>query len=215
MHSFGASVRRLGFAALCLLCPGLAACSSGRASQGFVTSQLMAAYIPLYQRQILVFGRWGAAVALTPNVAVTNDHNLNFIPADRVIARSRDYDLLYFRTEDHEAPLFANPTVGEQVVAYGEGSSRDVRQAEGAVTALNEFVAPRCDGCPDQRALIYKAKAGEGFSGGPVVDAGTGAVIGITFGYKDDKESGKATRLMYAYDIGLVLDEMHRLVSGQ
>ena len=211
MQRFGASARRLGFVALCLLCPGLVACSSGSASPGFVTPQLMSAYIPLYQRQILVFGRWGAAVALTPNVAVTNDHNLNFIPPDRLIARSRDYDLLFFRTQGHESPLFANPTVGEQVIAYGEGSSRDVRQAEGEVTGLNEFVAPRCDGCLDQRELIYEANAGEGFSGGPVVDANTGAVIGITFGYK---EAGK-DRLMYAYDIGLVLDEMHRLVSGR
>jgi hypothetical protein len=215
MHWFGASARRLGFAALVLLCPGLVACSSGNASQGFVTPQLMSAYIPLYQRQMLLFGRWGAAVALTPNVAVTNDHNLNFISADRLIARSRDYDLLFFRTGGYDAPMFANPTVGEPVVAYGEGSSRDVRQAEGAVTALNEFVAPRCEGCRDQRTFTYNANAGEGFSGGPVVDANTGAVIGITFGYKDDKESGKDTRLMYAYDIGLVLDEMHRLVSGQ
>ena len=175
----------------------------------------MTAYIPLYQQQMLVFGRWGAAVALTPNVAVTNDHNLNFIAPDRVIARSRDYDLLFFRTEGHEAPLFSNPTVGEQVIAYGEGSSRDLRQAQGSVTALNEFVTPRCDGCRNQRAIVYDANAGEGFSGGPVVDAETGAVVGITFGYKDAKQTGKDTRLMYAYDIGLVLDEMHRLVSGR
>ncbi len=215
MRKYGASARRLCIAALSLLCPGLAACSSGSASRGFVTPQLMSAYIPLYQRQTLVLGRWGAAVALTPGVAVTNDHNLNFIPADRLIARSRDYDLLFFRTEGYEAPLFASPAVGEHVVAYGEGSSRDVRQAEGSVTALNEFVVPRCNDCRDQRAITYNANAGEGFSGGPVVDADTGAVVGITFGFKDDTEARTGGRVMYAYDIGLVLDEMHRLVSGQ
>jgi hypothetical protein len=174
----------------------------------------MNAYIPLFQRRMLLFGIWGAAVALTPNVAVTNDHNFYLIPADRLIARSRDYDLLFFRTESHEPPEFGNADIGEQVVAYGEGSGIDVREAAGAVSALNEFVAPRCEGCRDQRAVVYDANAGEGFSGGPVVDAATGAVIGITFGFKDDK-SAQGGRRMYAYDIALVLEEMRRLISPQ
>lgn len=46
----------------------------------------MSAHIPLFQRRMLIYGRWGAAVALTPDIAVTDDHNLNFIPADRVVA---------------------------------------------------------------------------------------------------------------------------------
>jgi S1-C subfamily serine protease len=61
---------------------------------------------------------------------------------------------------------------------------------------------------------VYDANAGEGFSGGPVVDAATGAVIGITFGFKDDK-SAQGGRRMYAYDIALVLEEMRRLISPQ
>ena len=213
MHRVGAPARRVCLAALTLLCLCLTACSAGRPSQGFVNPQLMDAYIPLFQRRNLISGSWGAAVALTPNVAVTNDHNLNFIPADRLIARSRDYDLLFFRTDGlREPPEFGNADIGEQVVAYGEGSARDLRQAAGAVTGLNEFVAPRCAGCRDQRAIVYDADAGEGFSGGPVVDAATGAVIGITFGFKDEKDVPGGRR-MYAYDIGLVLDEMRRLIS--
>ena len=62
---------------------------------------------------------------------------------------------------------------------------------------------------------MYDANAGEGFSGGPVVDAATGAVIGITFGFKDDKRRARRGRRMYAYDIALVLDEMRRLISPQ
>ncbi len=196
--------------ALLCICPG---CSAGRGSPGFVNPRLMDAYIPLFQRRMLIYGEWGAAVSLTPNIAVTDDHNLNLIPADRLVARSRDYDLLFFRTDSHEPPEFANPQIGEPIVAYGQGSRRDLREAKGVVTALDEFVAPRCDSCRDQRAITYDADAGEGFSGGPVVDAGTGAVIGITFGFKDEKDANGGRR-MYAYDIGLVLDEMHRLVSG-
>ena len=172
----------------------------------------MSAYIPLYQRRI--YGRrWGAAVVLTPNIAVTDDHNLNFIPADRLVARSRDYDLLFFRAGQSEPPEFGSATPGEAVIAYGEGSSRNLRQARGVVSAIDEYVAPRCEGCSAQRAIVFAANAGEGFSGGPVVDAATGAVIGITFGYKDDSGVNGGRR-MYAYDIRLVMDEMQRLVSG-
>jgi hypothetical protein len=46
------------------------------------------------------------------------------------------------------------------------------------------------------------------------VDATTGAVIGITFGFKDEKDANGAGRRMYAYDIALVLDEMRRLISS-
>jgi hypothetical protein len=215
MHRVGAPARRRCLAALTLLCLCLTACSAGRPSQGFVNPRLMNAYIPLFQRRNLVSGNWGAAVALTPNVAVTNDHNLNFIPADRLIARSRDYDLLFFRTDGlREPPEFANAVVGEQVIAYGEGSARDLRESPGEVTGLDEFVAPRCDDCRDQRAIVYEADAGEGFSGGPVVDVETGSVIGITFGFKDEKDA-RGGRRMYAYDIALVLDEMRRLISPQ
>lgn len=213
MHFLSALVRRLCFAAPALLCLSLAGCSSGRASENFINPQVMSAYIPLFHRSVLIFGAWGAAVALTPNIAVTNDHNLNLIPAGQVVARSRDYDLLFFRTEGHEAPQFGNPRLGEAVVAYGQGSLRDVREAGGTVSELNTFVVPRCQGCPDQVAFTYDADAGEGFSGGPVVDADSGVVIGITFGFRDEGEHG--ARRMYAYDMALVLDEMRRLISSE
>jgi hypothetical protein len=213
MHVIFALARHLRFAAPALLCIPLAGCSAGHRAEGFVNPQIMSAYIPLFQSKVLIFGAWGAAVALTPNIAVTNDHNLNLIPPDRVVARSRDYDLLFFRTDGHEAPKFGNVRLGEPVVAYGQGSLHDLRDARGTVSQLNIFVAPRCQDCRVQVAFTYDADAGEGFSGGPVVDADSGVVVGITFGFRDDGEHG--ARRMYAYDMALVLDEMRHLISNE
>ena len=59
----------------------------------------MDAYIPLSEGRILILNHWAAGFAIAPNVGVTNDHNLGLIPPERVLARSRDYDLLFFRTD--------------------------------------------------------------------------------------------------------------------
>jgi S1-C subfamily serine protease len=80
------------------------------------------------------------------------------------------------------------------------------------ISSLNEIVAQRCADCLPQSAITFDADAGEGFSGGPVVDATTGAVVGITFGYRDEQD-GKV-RHMFAYDIALVVDEMRRLIHN-
>jgi hypothetical protein len=181
---------------------------------GFVNSRLMDAYIPLFEHHLLVFGRWGAAIAVAPDIAVTNDHNWNFIAPDRVLARSRDYDLLFFRSGQPTTPAFAKAQIGEKVIAYGQGSDNSLREAKGTVAALDQYVARRCQDCPQQPALVFDADAGGGFSGGPVVDARTGAVLGITFGYLDSKEA-KSGRRMYAYDIELVMAEMHRLLGSR
>jgi len=207
-------VRRFWLAGVVLLCPALIACSAGEPSKGFINPALMDAYIPLSQSRMLVLGRWGAALVVAPNVAVTNDHNLNLIPSDRVLARSRDYDLLFFRTGQQAVPDFATALAGEQVIAYGQGSDHDLREAKGMVAALDEYVAPRCADCRTQRAITFDADAGGGFSGGPVVDAATGAVLGVTFGYLNG-QGVKGGRRMYAYDIGLVTAEMHRLLDAR
>jgi len=170
----------------------------------------MSAYIPLSQSYDVVFSRWGAAMIVAPNVAVTNDHNLNFVAPDRLLARSRDYDLLFFRTDSPLVPMTAMARVGDTVIAYGQGRNHDLREAGGKVLALDEYVERRCPDCLAQRALVFSANAGAGFSGGPVVDAKTGAVLGITFGYL----GGDNGRRMYAYDIALVMAEMHRLLDG-
>ena len=205
-------VRRFWLAGLMLSWPALFGCSAGEPSEGFINPGLMNAYIPLSQSRMLVFGRWGAALVVAPNVAVTNDHNLNLISSDRLLGRSRDYDLLFFRTEQRTTPAFASARDGEQVIAYGQGSNHDLREAKGAIAALDEYVAPRCGECRTQQAIAFDANAGGGFSGGPVVDAATGAVLGVTFGYLDG-QGAKGGRRMYAYDIRLVMAEMHRLLD--
>jgi Trypsin-like peptidase domain len=205
------AARYRGLAGLVLIIPVLAGCSAGVASRGFIEARLMDAYIPLSVRTWLLSGRWAAGVAVAPNIAVTNAHNENLIPPQMVLARSRDYDLLFFRTDMAPAPV-ARPQVGEDVIAYGQGSIDELREAKGAIRGLDEYVAPRCAECRAQRAIVFDAEAGGGFSGGPVVDAKSGAVLGITFGYLDGKANNGGRR-MYAYDIDLVLGEMRRLLA--
>jgi hypothetical protein len=204
--------RRWCRAGLFLLLPVLAACSAGRPSNGFIEARLNSAYIPLAEREALVLNHWAAAVAIAPNVGVTNDHNLRFIAPEMVLARSRDYDLLFFRTDKSMPPELAKAVPGEDVIAYGQGASDDLREARGKVASLEEHVRPRCADCPTQRVMIFDARAGGGFSGGPVVDAKSGAVVGITFGYLDGRAADGGRR-MYAYDIDLVMDEMRRLLA--
>lgn len=200
-------------AALCLAA-GLSACvSAGRESAGFIEPRLMGAYIPLSSSKFGLFNNWGAAFTIAPNIAVTNDHNMNFIPAGAILARSRDFDLLFFRQTGGTPALTGRPRAGEEVIAYGQGAADDLREARGVVTGLDEYVPPRCSGCTAQRALVFEAAAGGGFSGGPVVDARTGAVLGITFGYLDNTD-GVRGRRMYAYDIELVISEMRRLLPN-
>jgi hypothetical protein len=197
-----------------LACAALAGCSAGTASGGFVDPKLGQAFIPLSTREFFIFGRWAAAVELAPGIAVTNDHNLGLIPPQRVLARSHDYDLVFFRSEGHEPAITAAPVLGETVVAYGEGASSDLREARGTIASLEEYVASRCSNCVQQRTMVFDADGGGGFSGGPVVDAESGAVLGITFGYLDGRAANGGRR-MYAYDIRLVMAEMHRLLDPQ
>ncbi len=75
---------------------------------------------------------------------------------------------------------------------------------------LDVPVEPRCARCIVQKAFVYDANAGPGFSGGPVVDADTGALVGITFGYLDPN----GRRVMYAYPVSRVRAE-YKFVTGK
>lgn len=188
------------------------ACASpaGTTSTRFLTPQLRDAYIPLYGPG--TFGvRFAAAVAIAPNVAVTNDHNANLVSEDLVLGRSRDYDLLFFRT-DRRAMSFAHARVGQKVIAYGQSGMRGRREATGIVRNLETYLPSRCPQCREQKAMIYDAEAGKGFSGGPVVDATSGAVVGIT-AFLEDGAAENGGRRMYAYDMDLVIAEMRRLLG--
>jgi S1-C subfamily serine protease len=189
----------------------LAGCSTAMRSIAFVTPELNEAYIPLYMGTVIGSSRFAAAVVVAPNVAVTNDHNANLLLESTILARSPAYDLLFFHTERTRVPLIASPKVGQTVIAYGQDGRSRRREAKGVVRQLDARAIALCAGCPERPAMTYDAQAGEGFSGGPVVDVASGAVVGITVGYLDGAAEDGGRR-MYALDMDLVMAEMRRLV---
>jgi hypothetical protein len=196
---------RSSFAALSvsLLTAGCAA-SSGAPATGIAQQAIAAAYLPLHARVHLgIDSADGAAMVIAPHVAVTNAHNANLLDPKDVIGVRQDYDLLFFRTPRTAEPETASVTAGEDVIAYGQGADRELRIAHGVVRAI----VP-CAGCTAPAYFTFAGNAGPGFSGGPVLD-GSGRLIGITFGYKD--EHGQ--RLIYAYDMGRVRAEFSALAK--
>ena len=190
----------------------LLACASGQPSDGFVNPLLNDVYVPLSRNSNIFLVRSGAATVVAPHIAVTNAHNSELIAPEEVLAQSQEYDLLFFRTDYSKSPATAAPRIGQDVIAYGQGNGGDLREANGVIRALDEAVASRCEECREQSAIVFDADAGPGFSGGPVVDAVTGSVLAIVFGYRDDPTAA-SSRLMFAYDIALVRAEMDRLLS--
>lgn len=159
---------------------------------------IAAAYIPL--RKTIHLGLEqvaGAAVIVSPGVAVTNAHNANLVDPKLVIGQVSDYDLLYFRTPRTAAPATGEPVAGAMVTAYGTDTKGGLRMARGLVRDIAS-----CAGCAAPAYFTFSGDAGPGFSGGPVVDA-SGRLIGITFGYKDQGRR----RLIYAYDMARVRAE--------
>ncbi len=195
---------RLAIAVLLTLALTGCATSSGERATGFLNDEISRAYIPLEGVTYLLIEERGAAFVIAPGIAVTNAHNAAIIGKSAVIGTSRNYDLLFFRVGKSLAPPTASPSVGERIIAYGQGASGEVREARGVIRLLNAPVEARCETCSVQGAFTFDANAGPGFSGGPVVDADTGRLVGITFGYLDP--SGH--RLMYAYPMSRVRNEL-------
>ena len=196
------------------LCLGLVACaptSAGSPSAGLPTPILAQSYQGLESGSLIFGRRHGAAVVIAPGLAVTNAHNANLLDDGQILGTSTTYDLLFFRTDRAVGSKIAQPRLGQRVVAYGQGFKAELREASGRVLALDAPVAPRCAACALQKAFTFDASAGKGFSGGPVVDPGSGAVVGITFGFRD--QEGMRGRLMYAYPMDLVLSEAERIIG--
>ena len=191
----------------------LAACAGatdyGVPSAGISDGRVRQAFIPLRTRSFATFYSWGAGFVVTPTIAVSNAHNANLLPRETILATSRDYDLLFFRTDGVVVPQFAAPRDGENVIAYGQGGQGETREARGTIVASSQTLT-RCQQCRPQHAIVFDAPAGPGFSGGPVVDAQSGAVLGVTFGYEHASD-GTVLR-MYAYDMGVVMAEMRALL---
>ncbi len=192
----------------------LAACASfetaGEAAHGFVTPAIEAAYLPLQAPAYVVLERRGAAVVVAPGIAVTNAHNAALIDHDALIGQSADYDLLFFRVSGRNPPPFAGPQPGEAVLAYGQGADNDLRAAYGVVRGLNVPIPRDCAPCAPQMAFAFEADAGHGFSGGPVVDAKTGALLGIVFGFRKS-DAARKERIVYAYDMAHVMAELKKV----
>jgi hypothetical protein len=196
MTKFPSSLFGLFFLAGC-------ASSSGVPVASISEPNIATAYIPLHRGGPLGHAE-GAAVAIAPGVAVTNDHNRILLPPDLIIAMDKDYDLLFFRNSAAVAPVTAEPKIGEAVTAYGQGVDADLRLAHGVVRSIQAW--------PNSNVpafFSFLGDAGPGFSGGPVLDA-SGALIGITFGYMDDS----AGRLIYAYPMARVRSEYSTLVPA-
>lgn len=198
-----------GFAAAALM---LSACThsvdgtwvgAGQPADDFINPQIAAAYIPLHAFSLPGMRR-GAATIIMPGVAVTNAHNANLIDEKDDLGRAPSgEDIMFIKIHDEllkipGLPRMADPEVGEDVILYGQGAGGSLRMAEGPVLGVR-----------DARFTIT-ANAGPGFSGGPVVDAKDGHLVGITFAYYDAPNK-KGPREMLAYRIGAILDEYHVL----
>ena len=185
------------------------AASSGDPATDFQWPGIAGAYIPL-AHDASPFGHIvGAATMIAGGIAVTNAHNYDLIDPARYIARVPGYDLIFFRADGGARPRTSSAESGERVRAYGQGIDDELRTAEGSVVSTVVELPPRpdCPDCKPQKIFTYNAPAGPGFSGGPVVDEKTGALVGITFAYDD--VNGK--RIMYAYEVNLVLGDWAEL----
>jgi hypothetical protein len=171
----------------------------GEAAPGFANAALDAAYIPLRAATGFFSHGFGAGVVIAPGVAVTNAHNANLLAGDAVIGKAAEGDLLFFRTGRRATLPQATPRPGEAVIAYGQGAHEGLRMAEGRIYRSNG------------EAFSYRAQAGKGFSGGPVIDARDGRLLGITYGFSDAKTQRGTQRYMLAYTMGFVMAQWARL----
>jgi hypothetical protein len=184
----GACVAALGF--VLFGCAG----SFGTPASGFDFPPIAQSYIPLHARDWMLATLDGASVVIAPRIAVTNAHNADTLDPATIIGKVDGYDLLYYRTDKTAVLPTAMPADGEQVIAYGQDSDGKLRMSRGTIQKFWPA------------AFGYVSDAGPGFSGGPVVDAKTGALLGITYGFEGDK-SAKA-RLMVAYKMTFVMDRL-------
>lgn len=181
---------------------------SGVPLSGALAPDIAYAYIPLKQPSALFPESDAGAVALGGGVAVTVAHAVQMAPASALIGVAPDYDLAFFHTDRDKAALSeGEPRLGAKVVSYAHYEDT-LYHAEGVVTALAARVKARCETCAEQTAFAFEGNAGPGYSGGPVIDAESGKLVGILFGYIDQPD-GK--RMLYAYSMSRVREELGKV----
>lgn len=163
------------------------------------------AYIPLKRPVMLVSESDAGGIALGGGIAVTVAHANKMLDPKAVIGTSTDYDLMFFRTDRTDAPLATDaPQLGQHVVSYAHYED-EVYRAQGVVTLIDTPVEARCDTCAVQSAFAFDGNGGPGYSGGPVLDAKSGKLLGIVFGYLDKPDGHRA---IFAYPMQRVWDEL-------
>ncbi len=199
--------RSLGALLILLVTAGCAG-RSGNPLEGPLPPEVARAYIPL-MRPVMLLGEFDAgAVMLGNGLAVTAAHADRLLDPKTVIGTSPDYDLTFFHVAQIEPILTpGEPQMGQRVIAYAH-YDQDLYHAEGVITALDAPVEARCDTCAVQSAFTFDGNAGPGYSGGPVLDAQSGKLLGIVFGYVDRPGGG---RTIYAYPMQRVWDELKKI----
>lgn len=180
--------------ALALFLSGCGTGSFGEPAAGFDFPQVAQVYMPLHGSDWTLVTHDGASVVIAPGIAVTNAHNANIVDPKSVIGTVDGFDLMYFHTDRTATMSTAKAFDGEAVVAYGQDTDGKLRVSRGTIHQMWPA------------AFGFVSDAGPGFSGGPVVDAKTGALLGITYGYQGDDDA--KTRLMVAYTMGFVMERL-------
>ena len=107
-------------------------------------------------------------------------------------------------------PLIAIPKVVLRP-RLRQGRQERTARSKGVVRQIDARAIALCAECPERPTITYDAEAGVGFSGGPVVEVISGAVVAITVGYLDGAAENGGRR-MYAVDMDFVMAEMRRLM---
>ena len=184
---------------------------SGVAVDRITDARLAGAYIPLRRAVHLGIDHdAGAAMVIQPGIAVTNAHNANLIDPKLVIGKSAKYDLLFFHTDRNTVLETSAPRQSEVVLAYGQNAyGPSTRLAHGVVRLMES--SPLCTICGPLTAFGFEGDAGEGFSGGPVLDAADGRLIGIVFSYDPAKKGHQP--MIYAYTMARVRAELAQITG--
>lgn len=202
-------MRKIGLALLVLV---LAGCATPKVKPvpSVPLSPIAGDYIPLQGGVAMIFKGDGAAVALGDGVAVTCARNANRIDPKSIIGKSADYDLVYLASGKQILNLpVAEPRKGVRVTTYGQGKGGALAMAEGEITAQGVPPTALCAKCEASSAFAFEGSGGPGFIGAPVLDAKTGRLAGIVFGYADGV-GGKG--VLYAYTMKRVLAEREAVI---